>query len=72
MKMFVYFVEGKVWEDFEAWGKAWKAAKDYAIQQHGVIFRDVVRADKVKHEVYYKAGIFNSIEFMREDNVKVW
>lgn len=72
MKKFVYQVNEFEWVDIEAFGVAWEQAKAKATQLHTPIFRKVVKGDKVKLQVYYKGGVFNSVEFMRDDNVKVW
>lgn len=72
MKQFIYNVNGFEFEDNEAFGKAWVQAKAKAMELHCPIFREVVSGDKVKKQVYYSGGLFNSVEFMREDNVKVF
>jgi hypothetical protein len=72
MKKFVYMVEGFRFEDSIAFGTAWELAKAKATELHCPIFRDVVKGETVKHQVYYTGGLFNSIEFMRDDNVKVF
>lgn len=72
MKQFIYQVNGLVFEDTEAFGEAWKQAKAKATELHCPIFREVIKAGKVRHEVFYNGGVFNSVEFIREDNVKVF
>ena len=72
MKQFIYNVNGIKFADTEAFGEAWKQAKVKAIELHCPIFREVINGDRVKRQVYYTGGLFNSIEFMREDNVKVF
>ncbi len=72
MKEFKYMVGDYKWIDNEAFGSAWVAAKAAAMKLHQPIFRDVTKGKRVRHEVYYCGGVFNSIEFMRDNNVKVW
>lgn len=73
MKTFVYYVADRMWIDHEAFGEAWRQAKAYASELHAVIYRDVMKAEEViRQEVYYKGGVFNSVKFAREDNVKIW
>lgn len=72
MKQFIYNVNGFEFEDNEAFGKAWAQAKAKAMKLHCPIFRLVIKGNKVRQEVYYNGGLFNSIEFMREDNVKIF
>lgn len=72
MKKFIYQVKGFEFEDNTAFGTAWELAKAKATELHCPIFRQVVKGETVRQQVYYKGGLFNSIEFMREDNVKVF
>lgn len=72
MKQFIYQVNGFEFADNEAFGKAWEQAKAKAIELHCPIFREVINGDKVKYQVYYSGGLFNSVEFMRDGNVKVF
>ena len=72
MKLYIYKVQGFEFVDFEAWGTAWEQAKEKATELHTPIFRTVLKSNKLRQEVFYKGGIFNSIEFMRGDNVKVF
>ena len=72
MRKFVYQVKGFEFVDTNAFGKAWQDAKAKAAELHCPIFRLVIKDDKVRQEVYYSGGLFNSIEFMREDNVKIF
>jgi hypothetical protein len=72
MKQFIYQVKGFEFEDNTAFGTAWEQAKAKATELHCPIFREVIKGENVKRQVYYKGGLFNSIEFMREDNVKVF
>lgn len=72
MKKFVYQVKGFEFEDNTAFGTAWAAAKAKATELHAPIFRLIIKGDKVQQQVYYTGGLFNSIEFMRDDNVKIF
>ena len=72
MKKFIYQVKGFEFVDTNAFGTAWAQAKVKATELHCPIFRLVIKGDKVRQEVYYSGGCFNSIEFMREDNVKIF
>jgi len=72
MKKFVYQVKGFEFVDTNAFGKAWQDAKAKAAELHCPIFRLVIKDGKVRQEVYYNGGLFNSVEFMREDNVKIF
>ena len=73
MKKFIYTVKGFEFEDTEAFGKAWQDAKTKATELHCPIFRQVIKADgSIRHEVYYSGGCFNSTDYMREDNVRVF
>ena len=72
MKKFIYYVKGFEFEDSEAFGKAWAQAKAKATELHCPIFREVIKGEKVKQQVFYKGGLFNSIEFMSDDKVKVF
>ena len=72
MKQFIYQVNGLEFVDTNAFGKAWQDAKVKATELHCPIFRLVIEGESVKQQVFYKGGLFNSIEFMREDNVKIF
>jgi len=72
MKKFVYQVKGFEFVDTDAFGIAWEQAKAKAAELHCPIFRLVIKDDKVRQEVYYNGGLFNSIKFMSENNVKVF
>ena len=58
MKKFVYQVEGFEFVDIEAFGKAWKEAKAKAAELHAAVYRLVIDGEKVRQEVYVKAGCF--------------
>ena len=72
MKKFVYMVKGIEFVDTEAFGQAWEQAKAKATELHCPIFRQIIKNNEVRMQVYYKGGVFNSIKFMRDDNVKVF
>lgn len=72
MKKFVYQVKNFEFIDTAAFGKAWQEAKAKATELHTPIYRLVIDGETVKQQVYYNGGLFNSIEFMRADNVKVF
>lgn len=72
MRKFVYQVKEFEFVDTDAFGIAWEQAKAKATELHAPIFRLVIKDDKVRQEVYYNGGLFNSIKFMREDNVKIF
>jgi hypothetical protein len=62
-KMFIYDVAGYTFEDTEAFGKAWKAAKEKAAALHCAIYRTVRKSETERREVYYKAGCFNDVKY---------
>lgn len=73
MKKFIYQVKGFEFEDDTAFGTAWEQAKAKATELHCPIFRKVIKWEvSIQQQVFYKGGLFNSIEFMREDNVKIF
>ena len=72
MKQFIYMVGTERWTDTEAWGEAWRTAKEYAQQIHSPIYRDVIKNGDRRLEVFYKAGLFNDVRFARYDNIKIW
>ncbi len=72
MTKFVYQVAGFEFADTEAFGKAWKEAKEMASNLHCAIYRLVIKGENVKQEVYYKAGCFNTIKFATESNIKIF
>jgi len=62
-KMFIYDVAGYTFEDTEAFGKAWKAAKEKATALHCAIYRTVRKDETERREVFYKAGCFNNVKY---------
>lgn len=72
MKQFIYQVEGFEYTDTEAFGKAWKEAKEEATRLHAPISRIVIDGYKVREEIYYKGHIFNSVKFATPDNIYIF
>lgn len=72
MKKFIYQVSNYEFADTEAFGKAWKDAKTKAIELHTAIYRLVIDDENMRQEVLYKGGVFNSVKFIREDNVEIF
>jgi len=72
MKQFIYQVEGLEFSDTEAFGKAWKEAKATAARLHVPVYRLVVDGEKVREEVYYSAGFFNSTKYANKDNICIF
>lgn len=73
MKKFVYQVANFEFVDTTAFGSGWAQAKEKASELHAPIFRLVIKEGcEPRQEVFYKGGLFNSVEFMRDDNVKVF
>ncbi len=72
MKTFIYYVGEHSWESNEPWGEAWQQAKAFAQEVHGVIYRDVIKAGKIRHEVFYEGEVFNIVNFTYMGNVKIW
>jgi hypothetical protein len=66
-KLFVYEVMGYEFEDVEAFGSAWEQAKAKATELHCPIYRQVIKGNEVRLQVYYKGGLFNSIKFIKPD-----
>ena len=71
-KLFIYEVMGYEFDDTEAFGKAWKEAKAKATELHCPIYRTVVRGEELESEVFYQAGVFNSVRFATAENVKIF
>lgn len=72
MKKFVYQVANHEFTDSVAFGEAWKEAKHMAKMLHMPIYRLVINGEKVKQEVYYKSGCFNSIQFATANNIEIF
>ena len=62
-KMFIYDVAGYTFEDIEAFGKAWKAAKEKATALHCAIYRTVRKGETERREVFFKGGCFNDVKY---------
>lgn len=71
-KLFVYNVNGTVLEDTEAFGKAWKRAKEIATEEHVGIERQVVCGDSISNEFYAKGGCFLNERFYSAEKVKIF
>jgi len=71
-KMFIYNVNGTTFEDTEAFGKAWKEAKEMAKAEHTFITRQVVKGNEIRNEFYATAGIFLNERFMEKDKVAIF
>lgn len=69
MTKFVYEVAGWEFEDTEAFGLAWKQAKNKAAERHAAIYRTVIKNEKVVHEVYTSARCFLSITHAKPNDV---
>ena len=72
MKQFIYVVDGIEFADTEAFGKAWKMAKEAAANAHTVIERYVVSGENIRHEIYFKGGVFNSTKYATKENVYIF
>lgn len=72
MKKFVYQVEGFEFVDTVAFGEAWREAKKEATELHAPIYRLVIEGEKVKEEVYVKAGCFLRSDLARRENVMIF
>lgn len=68
-KLFVYKVDGKVFQGHDAWGQAWDDAKAVAKDRHCPIFRSVVKGDKVDHQFFAKGGAFLSLRSYSPDKL---
>ena len=62
-KIFIYDVAGYTFEDTEAFGKAWKAAKEKATALHCAIYRTVRKGETERREVFFKGGCFNDVKY---------
>ena len=71
-KKFIYDVAGYTFEDTEAFGKAWKAAKEKAAELHCAIYRTVRKGEKESREVYFTAGCFNDVRFTAMHEIKIF
>ena len=71
-KRFEYRVNGTAFEDTEAFGKAWEAAKEKATVEHTYIERTVINGNDIRYEFYAKSGIFLNERFMEVDKVYIF
>lgn len=71
-KLFIYEVNGETIEDTEAFGKAWKKAKEIATREHTCITRQVIKENDIRNEFYSKACCFLPEKFFEKDKVMVF
>ena len=71
-RTFEYRVNGTTFEDTEAFGKAWKDAKEMATAEHTYIERTIVNGNDIRYEFYAKGGIFLNERFMEVDKVYIF
>ena len=71
-KKFIYNVAGYIFEDTEAFGKAWKTAKEKATALHCAIYRTVHKDETERREVFFKAGCFNNVKYATSDSVMIF
>ena len=71
-KIFVYEVNGECFEDTEAFGKAWKQAKEVATREHTCITRQVIKGENIRNEYYTKAGFFQNDRFYNKEDAKIF
>lgn len=69
MKKYTYGVNGKIFTDTTAFGKAWKNAITEAKTSHEVITRKVVEKEKQRIEFFAKGGVFLNIKYYNEKRV---
>lgn len=72
MKRFVYDVMGFEWEDTEAFGSAWKTAKEVAKGLGVGIYRTVIKGETERREVYCKGGCFLPVEMVKPESVALF
>ena len=72
MKRFVYDVMGFEFEDTEAFGKAWKDAKEVATGLGVGIYRTVYNGETERREVYCKGGCFLPVEMVKPESVALF
>jgi len=71
-KKFIYDVAGYTFEDTEAFGKAWKAAKEKATTLHCAIYRTVRKGETERREVFFNGGCFNNVKYATSNNVMIF
>lgn len=72
MKKFVYEVAGFEFQDAEAFGAAWHAAKILATDKHVAIYRQVVKHGEIKNEVFCTGGCFLRTDLARPQDIKIF
>ena len=72
MKKFVYQVAGFEFVDSVAFGEAWKEAKMEAAALHAPIYRLVIEGEKIRQEVFVKAGCFLRSDLANAESVAVF
>lgn len=72
MKKFVYDVAGFEFEDTAAFGAAWRAAKAKAAELNAAIYRDVIKNETVRREVYLKGGCFVPVSMAEPEEVAIF
>lgn len=69
MKKFIYQVQSFEFEDTEAFGTAWKEAKEKAKELHAPIYRTVV---ETQQQVFCTAGCFLGVGYARDSDIKIF
>ena len=72
MKKFVYQVNSNEFVGTEAFGEAWKQAKQMAAANHMPIYRLVIKGETVKQEVFTKAGCFLNVALATAENIEMF
>lgn len=72
IKRFVYDVMGFEYEDTEAFGKAWKDAKEVAKGLGVGIYRTVYNDETERREVYCKSGCFLRVDLVKPESVALF
>lgn len=69
MKRFIYQVESFEFTDTEAFGTAWKEAKEKAKELHAPIYRTVVETQR---QVFCTAGCFLGVDYARNSDIEIF
>lgn len=70
MKKFVYQVNGYEFCGAEAFGDAWREAKEKAAELNAPIFRLVIKGEDVRQEYFAKGGVFLNVKFYSPEKVQ--